>query len=278
MSVRIIVDSTADLIPELKSRVTVVPLTVHFGEQEYIDGVTITPEEFYKKLAAAKNLPSTSQATPYAFNEAFEEAVEAGDTVVAIIISSGLSGTYQSATIGAAEFPGKVFVVDSRNVAIAAGVLVEYAFRLVDAGMEAEQIAAELTAGREKVRLMAVVDTLEYLQRGGRVSKAVAIAGGMLSIKPIISMNPEGKLEMAGKARGNKVANATMNKKALEMGIDFSMPVLVGYTGTSDVLMQKYLQESAEFFGDHKYATSIVSAVVGTHAGPNAVAIAFFSK
>lgn len=278
MSVRIIVDSTADLIPELKSRVTVVPLTVHFGEQEYIDGVTITPEEFYKKLAAAKDLPSTSQATPYAFNEAFEEAVEAGDTVVAIILSSGLSGTYQSATIGAAEFPGKVFVVDSRNVAIAVGAMVEYAFRLVDAGMDAEQIAAELTAAREKLRLLAVVDTLEYLQRGGRVSRAVAIAGGMLSIKPIISMNAEGKLEMAGKARGNKAANAAMNKKALEMDIDFSMPVLVGYTGTSDGLMQKYLQESAEFFADHTYGTSLVSAVVGTHAGPNAVAIAFFSK
>lgn len=278
MSVRIIVDSTADLIPELKSRVTAVPLTVHFGEQEYIDGVTITPEEFYKKLASTKDLPSTSQATPYSFNEAFEEAVEAGDTVVAIILSSGLSGTYQSATIGAAEFAGKVFVVDSRNVAIGAGALVEYAFRLVDAGMEAEQIAAELTAAREKLHLMTVVDTLEYLQRGGRVSKAVAVAGGMLSIKPILGMNSEGKLEMVGKARGNKVANAQMNKKALELDIDFSMPVMVGYTGTSDELMQKYLKESAEFFGDHAYGISLVSAVVGTHAGPNAVAIAFFSK
>lgn len=278
MSVRIIVDSTADLIPELKNRVTVVPLTVHFGEQEYIDGVTITPEEFYKKLAGAKELPSTSQATPYAFNEAFEEAVEAGDTVVAVILSSGLSGTYQSAVIGAAEFPGKVFVVDSRNVAIAAGVLVEYAFRLLDGGMDARQVAAELTAARERVHLMAVVDTLEYLQRGGRVSKAVAIAGGMLAIKPIISMNAEGKLEMAGKARGNKAANAAMNKKATELNIDFSMPVLVGYTGTSDALMQKYLLESAEFFEGHSYNTSLVSAVVGTHAGPNAVAIAFFSK
>lgn len=278
MSVRIIVDSTADLIPELKSRVTAVPLTVHFGEQEYIDGVTITPEEFYKKLSAAKDLPSTSQATPYAFNEAFEEAVEAGDTVVAVILSSGLSGTYQSAVIGAAEFPGKVFVVDSRNVAIAAGALVEYAFRLLDSGMEAEQIAAELTAARERLHLMAVVDTLEYLQRGGRVSKAVAIAGGMLSIKPIIGMNPEGKLEMVGKARGNKAANAAMNKKAQELNIDFSMPVLVGYTGTGDELMQKYLKESADFFADHSYGTSLVSAVVGTHAGPNAVALAFFSK
>ena len=278
MSVRIFVDSTADLIPPLKERVTAVPLTVHFGEKEYVDGVTITAQEFYKKLETAKELPSTSQATPYAFGEAFEEAVEAGDTVVAVILSSGLSGTYQSAVIGASEFPGKVFVVDSRNVALSAGIMVEYAFRLLEQGMDAEQIAAELTDIRSKAHLMAVVDTLEYLQKGGRVSKAVAIAGGMLSIKPIIATNAEGKIEIVGKARGNKQANALMNKKAQELEIDFSKPVMVGYTGTSDALLQKYLAESAEFFGENTYGSSIVSAVVGTHAGPNAVALAFFSK
>lgn len=278
MSVRIIVDSTADLIPQLKARVTTVPLTVHFGQQEYIDGVTINAETFYKKLEEAKELPSTSQATPYAFSEVFEEAVEAGDTVVAIIASSSLSGTYQSAVIGASEFPGKVFVVDSRQIAISSGIMVKYAFQLLEQGMDAEQIAAELTAVRGKVHLMAVVDTLEYLQKGGRVSKAVAIAGGMLSIKPIIGINAEGKIDMVGKARGNKQANAWMNKKAQELGIDFSKPVMVGYTGTSDALLQKYLVESADFFAGHDYDSSIVSAVVGTHAGPNAVAIAFFSK
>lgn len=278
MSVRIIVDSTADLIPEMKKRVTVVPLTVHFGETEYVDGVTITPEVFYKKLISGRELPHTSQATPYAFSEVFEEAVEAGDTVVALVVSSGLSGTYQSAVIAAAEFSGKVFVVDSRQIALSSGIMVEYAMQLVDQGMEAEAIAAELTEIRSKVHLMAVVDTLEYLQKGGRVSKAVAIAGGLLSIKPIIGINAEGKIDMVGKARGNKQANALMNKKAQELGIDFSKPLMVGYTGTSDALLQKYLQESAEFLGDHKYSASIVSAVVGTHAGPDAVALAFFSR
>ena len=278
MSVRIFVDSTADLIPALREKVSVVPLTVHFGDKEYADGVEITPDEFYKKLVASKDLPTTSQATPYAFSEAFEEAVEAGDTVVAIIISSGLSGTYQSATIAASEFPGKVFVVDSRNVTISTGVLVEYAFRLLEQGMDAETIAAELTAARSRVRLMAVVDTLEYLQKGGRVSKAVAIAGGLLSIKPIIGINDQGKIDVVAKVRGNKQANAAMNKKALEMDIDFSMPVMLGYTGTSDALLQKYIQESAAFLEGHAYGASVVGPVVGTHAGPNAVAIAFFTR
>lgn len=278
MSIRIVVDSTADLSRECRERVTAVPLTVHFGEKEYLDGVSITPEHFYKKLVASQELPSTSQATPYAFSEAFEEAVEAGDQVVAIIASSGLSGTYQSAVIAASEFEGRVFVVDSRQIAISTGVLVKYAFDLLDQGMEAEAIAEELTRIREKVHLMAVVDTLEYLQKGGRVSRAVAIAGGLLSIKPIIGITSEGKIEVMGKARGNKAANAMMNKKALELDIDFTKPVMVGYTGTEDTLLQKYLQESESFFEGHGYDKSIVGAVVGTHAGPNAVAIAFFSR
>lgn len=278
MSVRIIVDSTADLIPELKARVHTVPLTVHFGDKEYVDGVDITAREFYKKLTASRELPHTSQATPYAFSDAFEEAVEAGDTVVAVVVSSGLSGTYQSAVIAAADYPGKVFVVDSLQIAISSGILVEYALQLVDRGLDARTIGEELTRIRSKVHLMAVVDTLEYLHKGGRVSKAVAVAGGLLSIKPIIGINAEGKIEMVGKARGNKQANGMMNKKAQEMGIDFSMPVMVGYTGTGDELMQKYLLESREFLGDCDFRTSIVSAVVGTHAGPDAVAIAFFSK
>ena len=278
MSIRIVVDSTADLSRECRERVTAVPLTVHFGEKEYLDGVSITPEHFYRKLVASQELPSTSQATPYAFSEVFEEAVEAGDQVVAIIASSGLSGTYQSAVIAASEFDGRVFVVDSRQIAISTGVLVKYAFELLDQGMEAEAIAEELTRIREKVHLMAVVDTLEYLQKGGRVSKAVAIAGGLLSIKPIIGITSEGKIEVMGKARGNKAANAMMNKKALELDIDFTKPVMVGYTGTEDTLLQKYLQESESFFEGHGYDKSIVGAVVGTHAGPNAVAIAFFSR
>lgn len=278
MSVRILVDSTANLPPELEKQVRMVPLTVHFGDTEYLDGVTITPQAFYKKLAAGGELPRTSQASPYRFSEAFEEAVEAGDTVVAVILSSALSGTYQSAAIAAAEYPGKVFVVDSRNVAIGTGVLVAYAFRLLAQGLEAEAIAAALTEARERVQLMAVVDTLEYLHKGGRVSKAVAIAGGMLAIKPIIGVTREGKIEMVAKARGNRQANAKMNSRAEELEIDFSMPVMIGYTGTGKELMEKYIAESGAFLGEHPYSTSIVSAVVGTHAGPNAVALAFFGK
>lgn len=277
MKVRIVVDSTADLIPSLRERVDVVPLTVHFGETEYVDGVTITPEEFYKKLSESKELPHTSQATPFAFGNAYEKAVAEGCEVLCITCSSRLSGTFQSAEIAAEDFPGKVFVVDTLNIALSSAIMIEYALQLADQGMGAEAIAQELMQVRDKVRLMAVVDTLEYLQKGGRVSKTVAIAGGLLSIKPIIAIN-DGAIKMAGKARGNKQANALMNKEVEKMGIDFSKPFLLGYTGTDDHLLKKYIEESGEVWAGHQINTTIVSAVVGVHAGPGAVAIAFFSK
>ena len=276
MSVRIVVDSTCDLIPELRERVRVAPLTVHFGDEDYIDGVTLTAQGFYEKLVSCKDLPTTSQATPIAFGEIFEELVAAGDEVVCITCSSGLSGTYQSANIAADDYEGKVYVVDSQNIALSSAILAEYALDLMDAGKNAKEIYDELNAVSGKARLFAVVDTLEFLQRGGRVSKTVALAGGLLSIKPIIGV-VDGKVEMVGKARGNKAANRQMNQEAEKLGIDLTKPVLLGYTGTDDSLLQKYIAECGDLWPANT-PTTVVSGVVGAHAGPGAVAIAFFAK
>ena len=160
MGIRIIVDSTADLTPQQRKRVTVVPLTIHFGEEEFVDGVNITNAVFYQKLENTKVLPTTSQASPYAFSAAFGQAVADGDEVVAIVVSSRLSGTYQSAIIAAEDYPGKIHVVDTRNIAIGSAILVEYALRLLDAGCSAAEIARKVEQSRSRVRLMAVVDTL----------------------------------------------------------------------------------------------------------------------
>lgn len=276
MSVRIVVDSTCDLVPALRERVRVAPLTVHFGETDYVDGVELTAHEFYEKLATSKVMPSTSQANPTVFGAIFEEAVNAGDEVVCVTVSSRLSGTYQSAVIAADDFEGKVFVVDSQNVALSSAILVEFGLRLADEGKGAKEIAEELTALSGKARLFAVVDTLEFLQRGGRVSKTVALAGGLLSIKPIIGI-VDGKVEMVGKARGNKAANRQMNQEVEKLGIDLTKPVLLGYTGCDDALLKKYMTECAGFWPEDA-KTSIVSGVVGAHAGPGAVAVAFFAK
>lgn len=279
MSVRIIVDSTTDLPEQTARRVTVVPLTIHFGEQQYVSGVDIDARKFYEMLVEGDVLPTTSQPTPYAFTQVFQEAVDAGDTVVCITVSSKLSGTYQSACIAAADFPGKVFVVDSLTVAIGGGILTEYALSLMDKGMDAEEIAWKLMQKREKVRLLALLDTLEYLKKGGRISSAVAFAGGLLNIKPVIAV-ADGEVKMLGKARGSKQGNNLLVQEIDKAGgVDFEKPLLLGYTGLSDALLQKYIVDSAALWQGkvEQLPVSIVGSVVGTHAGPGAVAVAFLA-
>lgn len=274
--VRIIVDSTADVTPAAAARLFTVPLTIHFGEEEFIDGVTLDRAHFYEKLVNCEVLPSTSQATPFAFAECYQRSVDAGEDVVAITISSRLSGTYQSAMIAAEDFPERVHVVDSQSAAIGSAILAEYALTLVDQGLDAAAIAEKLTAEREKIHLYAVLDTLEYLKRGGRISKTVAIAGGLLSIKPAICLDG-GEVKLSGTARGSKQATQLLNQKvAAAGGVDFTRPVLLGYTGLSDELLQKYIADSGELWAEREISASMISGVVGTHVGPGAIAVAFF--
>ena len=279
MSVKIIVDSTADLIPQVRSRVEVVPLTIRFGEEEYTDGVTIDSHTFYEKLIESDVLPTTSQASPYDFEEKFRRAVEEGHQVVCIAVSSRLSGTYQSACIAAEEFPGKVFVVDSQTIALGSAILTDYALSLVDRGLDAETIAWKLMQKREKVRLLAMLDTLEYLKKGGRISSTVALAGGLLNIKPVVCIE-NGEIKMLGKARGSRQANNLLVQEIEKAGgVDFHKPVLLGYTGLSDALLKKYIQDSSTLWEGRveELSCSVVGSVVGTHAGPGAVAVAFFA-
>lgn len=275
--VRIIVDSTADLTPEVKSRLTVVPLTIHFGEEQYIDGVTITHKAFYEKLIECDTLPTTSQATPFHFTEYFEKAVAAGEDVVAITLSSKLSGTFQSAMIAAEDFPGRVHVVDSRSVAIGSGILAQYALTLVDQGMDAAAIAEALMAERDNIHLIALLDTLEYLKKGGRISKTVAFAGNLLSIKPVVCLDG-GEIKILGKARGSRQGNNLLIQEIQSGGVDYSRPVLLGYTGLEDSLLQKYIQDSASLWGGKldQLPTTMIGSTVGTHVGPGAIAVAFF--
>lgn len=278
MSVRIIVDSTADLMPQIKQQVQVVPLTVHFGDREYVDGVTITHQEFYEKLVSGDAMPSTSQASPAAFQKEFQKVSDAGDSAVVITVASKLSGTYQSACIAAGDYEN-IYVVDSESVAIGSGILTERALDMVRQGLDAAQIAQKLEEEKQRIRVLAVVDTLEYLKRGGRVSKAVAFAGGLLNIKPVIGI-VHGEILMLGKARGLKQANTVLaGEIAKTGGVDFHEPVLLGYTGTEDTAVLRYMEDSRELWapaGDIRH--TIIGSVIGTHAGPGAVAVAYFAK
>lgn len=280
MSVRIILDSTADLPQALKCRFTIVPLPLFFGDEEYLDGVTIDHKTFYEKLIESDVLPTTSQPTPDAFAQAYQAATADGSEALVITLSSQLSGTYQSACIAAEDFPGKVRVVDSLSAAIGAGALAQLALSLADEGLSAEAIAQELERQRENLQVIAMVGTLEYLKRGGRISKTAAIAGELLSIKPVIGIR-EGKVAILGKARGSKQGNNLLIKLIQESGgVDFAKPVLLGYTGLSDALLQKYIADSAQLWAESPspLAVTPIGSVIGTHAGPGAIAAAFFAK
>ena len=280
MSVKIIVDSTADLLPEIAAQVKIVPLTIRFGDREFIDGVTIDSKKLYEMLVESDELPTTSQANPGSFADAFEEVVEAGYEAVCITCSARLSGTHQSAVIAASEYPGKVFVVDSRSIALGSAILVQYALELVEKGMNAEEIAWKLLQKREKIRLIAMLDTLEYLKKGGRISATAAFAGGLLNIKPVVCIE-DGQIKMLGKARGSRQGNNLLVQEIQKAGgVDFRKPLLLGYTGLSDMLLKKYITDSFQLWEGNVeiLPVSVVGSVVGTHAGPGAVAVAFFSR
>lgn len=277
--VNIIVDSTADITEDVKERLTVVPLTLSFGDEEYIEGVTIQKKEFYQKLIESDVLPKTSQAVPADFSDIFEKIAAAGESAVVITLSSKLSGTWQSAMIAAREYEDSVYVVDSRNVAIGTAILAKLALRLVDEGMGAREIAERLEKEREKICLIAMLDTLEYLKKGGRISAAAAFAGGVLSIKPVVCIR-DGEIVILGKARGSKQGNNLLVSEIRKTGgIDFTKPILLGYTGLDDTLLQKYIEDSKALWeeGISSLETTMIGSVIGTHAGPGAVAVAFFS-
>ena len=279
MKTRIIVDSTADILPEYLDQIHTVPLTVSFGDEEYIDGVTIDHRTFYQKLIETDAMPSTSQASPAAFAAQYDQAAAADEEVVVITISSKLSGTYQSAMIAAAG-RSSVYVVDSENASVGCGILVGLALRYLRDGMTASAIAEKLQEDKKKIVVIALLDTLEYLKRGGRISKAAAFAGGLLNIKPVISI-ADGEIQLLGKARGSKMGNNLLAQQIQKVGgIDFTKPVLLGYTGLSDVLLQKYIEDSSYLWNASLDAVRYVSigSVIGAHAGPGAIAVAFFRK
>ena len=279
MSVQIIVDSSVDVAERFRERLHIVPLIIHFGEEELIDGVTINKEQFYRRLVESEQLPFTSQASPVAFQKVYEEVTQAGDSAVVITLASKLSGTYQSACIAAGDFDN-IYVVDSQTAAIGAGVLTEYALARVEAGADARELAAELERKREDVCLVALLDTLEYLKRGGRISKTAALAGGLLNIKPMITVR-DGEVVLIGKARGSKQGNSLLVEKIRACGgIDFDLPILLGYSGLSGESLETYVEYSHDLWerGTEILDKTCISGVIGTHTGPGVVAAAFFRK
>lgn len=279
--IRILIDSASDIdMSEAKSMgVEMIPMTIQFGDEEYLDGVNLSHKEFFEKLIESNEVPKTSQINEFRFAEKFAEMTKNGDEVIAITISSKLSGTYNSAVDAAKQFDGNVRVVDSLNVCIGERILCQYAMQLVKQGkLTAAEIANELESKKTKIELLAVLDTLVYLRKGGRISSVTAIAGEMLSIKPVISI-VDGEVKVVGKAIGSRKGNNLLNQLVDRCGVNFAMPCALAYSGLSDNYLQKYLHDSENLWkGKIDYIPSyMIGSTIGTHAGPNAIAVAFFN-
>lgn len=287
MAVRIITDSASDITREDVAAagnpaLTVLPLSISFGNTTYEDGVNLSHRRFYELLVEGDDLPMTGQVNPYAFEQAIGEARTAGDEVIVITLSGKLSGTNASANTAAASFDSGVYVVDSKNVTVGERVLVDYALRLVGEGLSAVDIATALEQAREDIYVVGLLDTLEYLRRGGRIPASAAALGKLLSIKPVITIE-DGAVELLGKARGSKNGRNLLTQQVEAAGgIDFAMPIALGYAGLDDALLRKYIEDSRHIWEDHIALEDLpvhsVGATIGTHVGPGAIALAFFKQ
>ena len=276
--VRIITDSAADFEPRELRRldVTLIPLIVRFAETEYQDGRDLSKGEFYEKLLSSGVFPLTSQPSPTVLEDIFHSAVEAGEEAVYITISSGISGTYQTARMICEDLdsPG-CFVVDSRNATGGQRHLVEDAVRLRDSGKSAAEIVEALEAFRQKIVLYACINTLEYLYKGGRISHTVYKIGNMAQIKPLIHVDHEGKIAIPGKAMGMRKGMDTLCKYLDACTPDPAYPLYVMYTNNRSVA-----ETLADRIRAHGYAVPDehiigVGAAIGTHIGPDACGLVY---
>ena len=281
MATKIIIDSASDITKEEADKMGVIllPMQIRFEDEEYLDGYNITKLQFFEKLIENSTLPKTSQMSPETFKEEFEKVVVSGDEAVVITISSKLSGTYSSAVKASAEYKDKIFVVDSLNASLGEHILFDYAYKLLKENKSAKEIAVALNSAKKRLNLLAMLDTLKYLRKGGRISALVAFAGELMSIKPVISV-VNGEVKLVGKAMGSKKAGNLLNKLVTNKGIDFDMPYCVAWSGLSSDLLEKYIKDSAPLWQDHtdnipRYA---IGSTIGTHVGPNAIGVAFFEK
>ncbi|WP_058269927.1 DegV family protein [Olsenella massiliensis] len=281
MALRIICDSASDIKQGEFADVLVAPLTICFGSTSYEDGVDLSHQRFYELLIESDELPSTSQVTPFGFSEVLARALENDeDEALILTISSKLSGTYQSACLAAQEYGERVRVVDTLNASVGERIMVERARRLVAEGLGKEEVARDLEDRRGNVKLVALLDTLEYLRRGGRISNVAGALGTMLAIKPVISI-VDGTVQVLGKARGSKNGRNLLSQLVTSAGgIDFSLPVCMGYAGLGSELLDKYVRDGAETLQGHEDQIPRVScgATIGTHTGPGTIIIAFFGN
>lgn len=280
MSIRIVIDSTSDVTEDIieKYNLKVVPLTVNFENESYLDKVELSTSEFFEKLTKAEKLPTTSQVNPGTFVEAFSEILLEGDQILGIFLASEFSGTYDSARI-AKDMIGSdnIRIIDSKSVCLGTFALILEAIELVNQNKTIDEVVDELERLKEKIVAVAGLDTLKYLEKGGRLSKGQAMVGSLLNIKPILEIK-EGKLSVIEKIRGKNKTIKWIDEWIEKNNYDLSdKTVLLFYAQNYEQL--KVLRETIE--EKYKIKNIIeqeIGAVIGTHAGPGVLGVGFLNK
>ncbi len=280
--IKLLVDSASDIdLTEARDLgIELIPMLITIGEKEYSDGVDLSHKEFFEKLIESDELPQTSQINECRFDERFSALTANGDDVIAIVLSSKLSGTYDCACRAAQKYDGKVRVVDSLNASAGERILCMHAVKLINEGrLSAAEIVDELNIKKTRIRFLALLGTLEYLKKGGRISSVVAFAGEMFSIKPVVSVT-DGEVKLVGKAMGSKRGSNLLSQFIDKYGVNFDMPFALVYSGLTDEFLTKYITDSEKLWvGKTDYLPKyLIGSTIGTHIGPGAIGVAFFTE
>ncbi len=281
--IKILIDTASDITMQEAQElgINAIPIEVRFGNESFLDGFNLSHKKFFEKLIESDDFPQTSQINEFRFEEEFKKLTKNGDEVICITLSSKLSGTYNCALAASKSFQDKVFVVDSLNATIGERILCELALRLIKEGKTAKEIVEQLNKQKQRIKLLAVLDTLKYLKKGGRISPLVALTGEVFSIKPVVSV-VDGEVKLVGKAIGSKKGNNLLMQFVEKCGIDFDMPFALAYSGLNEDFLNRYLIDSKKIWNGNVEMKDIpsymIGSTIGTHVGPGAIAVSFFAK
>lgn len=279
--IRIISDSTCELSLEEQQRlnITVVPLTVHFGEESfYDDGIELSKEQFFSRLERAEELPTTSMVPPERFVDVFRRYIEAGDEALGIFLSSEISGTYQAACMAMDEIGSpNIHLIDSRSAFLGLGLLVYELVKLRDAGLSIEELVRQGQLMTQNIRFLAIVNTLKYLRKGGRISAASAVVGEILGMKPLVTV-VDGIIRPLGKARGMTAAIKQLLVEVKENLPDLGKHQFMFANSGAPELMEKAISHLKDPLKLKDWLTCELGAVIGTYAGKGCVGVAYIAR
>ena len=274
--IRIITDSLSDLTLERgkELNIDIMCLNVRFGEEDYVCGKEMTNEQFYQKLETSPHSPASSAVNPAAFSEVFSRYLKAGDDIVCVMFSSQMSATCQNAVIAASEFDSPhIRIIDCENASMGQGLLVETAVKLRDRGLDADQIEKEIRALLPRVNTYIVVESMEYLKRGGRISGSKALVGSLLRVHPVLKILADGAAPI-DKVKGRKSCNAWLINRLLDEPADPDYPIVIGHSNARE-RAEQFEEELKNAGVSGEFITNCIGPIVGTHIGPNCLGIGY---